>query len=140
MTIAKTISEWLQNFESIKIDLSHVGEGCDQYGLFRSPGRQTKEFNDGSYEITEHYQFFARQSGVSGSERTESDEWLEQLSYFADDYEYQHEYPEVGGNRKIRSIRLSGAPYVTESNANSREILYQMALEIVYVREREMDF
>ena len=140
MTISQYIVELLKNYEGLKIETNHVSDGSDRNGLFKSPSRSIKEYTDGSYEITEHYQFFARQSGVSGSERTESDEWLEQLSYFADDYEYQHEYPEVGGNRKIRSIRLSGAPYVTESNANSREILYQMALEIVYVREREMDF
>ena len=71
MTIAKYIVDLLKEYGKMQIDINHVADGADKYGLFRSPNRSIQEHNDGSYEITEGYQFFVRQSTVSRSERME---------------------------------------------------------------------
>ena len=135
MTISKVITEWLKGYENINIETNHIKDGADKYGLFKSPARDIKNFNDNSQEITEYYQFMAKQSAVSDTERKEADEWLEDLTYWVDDYQLNYEYPDVGGNRKIESIELTGCPYPMESTED--EILYQMSLKITYTRERE---
>lgn len=136
MTISKAISDWIKLYENIKIESNHLQDGADKYGLFKSPSREVKEFVCNScYEITEHYQFLARQSAVSDTERKESDEWLEELTYWADDYSLNYKYPELDGNRVILKIELVGSPYPME--ANDKDAIYQIALSITYSRERE---
>lgn len=134
MTISQAIVQWLKCYEAIKIETNHVQDGSDKYGLFKSPNRDIKNFINQEYEITEYYQFLARQSCHSDSERKEADEWLEDLTYWADDYSYNYEYPELDGSRKILSIEITGNPYPME--ADGREALYQIALSITYIRER----
>lgn len=136
MTISKVITEWLKGYENINIETNHIKDGSDKYGLFKSPTRDIKNFNDNSQEIAEYYQFMAKQSAVSDTERKEADEWLEDLTYWVDDYPLNYEYPAIGGYRKIESIELTGCPYPMESTED--EILYQMALKITYMREREV--
>lgn len=135
MTISKAITQWLKGYENINIETNHIKDGADKYGLFKSPSRDIKHFNDNSQEITEYYQFMAKQSAVSDTERKEADEWLEDLTYWVDDYDLENKYPDVGGNRRIESIELTGCPYPMESTED--EILYQMSLKITYSRERE---
>lgn len=135
MTISAYISKILSEYEGMAIDTNHVEEGSDQYGLYRAPARDKKEFTDGSYEITEYYQFLARQSSVSAAERKEADEWLEDLGYWVDDYPFMHGFPEIDGGREVTGLSITGAPYVME--AEDREVLYQMSISITYIRERE---
>lgn len=135
MTISKYISNLLKENKGIEVDTEHVSEGSDQYGLFKSPGRNTRELIDGSYEITEHYQFLARQSANSLEERKEADEWLEELAYWADDFTAYCEFPSIDGNRRVTGLSITGSPYPMESD--NRNILYQMSLSITYERERE---
>lgn len=136
MTISKYITELLNQNKEISIETNHIKDGSDRYGLFKSPSRNTRESIDGSYEITEHYQFLARQNANSESERKEADEWLEDLAYWADDLGHVYEFPKIDGNRKVTGFSITGNPYPTE--ADNRETLYQMALSITYVREREV--
>lgn len=135
MTISAYITRLLKNYESIKIDTNHVSEGSDKYGLFKSPSRNIKEFTDGSYEITEFYQFAARQSTNSLSERKEADEWLEDLAYWADDFPYNYKFPPLDKNRKVTGFSITGNPYPMEADNN--DTLYEMSLSITYIRERE---
>lgn len=136
MTIAKAVASWLSFYEAMEIDTNHITDGADKYGLFKSPSRQTKEFNDGSYEITEFYQFFARQASVSEEDRKDADEWLEDLAYWADDFPFNYEYPALDRGRKIDKIELTGTPYPMESG--SSDTLFQMSLSVTYIREREV--
>lgn len=135
MTISKYIADLLNLNKEISIETNHIKDGSDKYGLFKSPSRDVKEFIDGSCEITEYYQFMARQDTNSESERKEIDEWLEDLAYWADDLGLVYKFPEIDGNRKVTGFSITGNPYPME--ADSRETLYQMALSITYVRERE---
>ena len=135
MTISKAIVTWIESYDGIEVETNHIKDGADKYGLFKAPARDIKNFNDNSQEITEYYQFMAKQSAVSDTERKEADEWLEDLTYWVDDYPLNYEYPDVGGNRRIESIELTGCPYPMESTED--EILYQMSLKITYTRERE---
>ena len=72
MTISKYIVDFLNQIGGISIDTNHVRDGSDQYGLFKSPSRDKKDFTDDSYEVTEYYQFLARLDSVSDSERKEA--------------------------------------------------------------------
>ena len=135
MTISKYITELLKENKEISIETNHIADGSDKYGLFKSPSRDVKPFIDGSYEITEYYQFNARQKTNSESERKEADEWLEELAYWADDYSVINDFPEIDGNRRVTGFSITGNPYPME--ADSRETLYHMSLSITYKRERE---
>ena len=136
MTISEYITNLLKENEHISIETNHIKDGSDKYGLFKSPSRNIKDFNDGSYEVTEHYQFNARQNTVSESERKEADEWLEDLAYWADDYPLSNDFPALDKNRRVVGFSITGSPYPIE--ADRKETLYQMALSITYTREREV--
>ncbi len=135
MTISAYIADLLKNYNGMEIDTNHVSDGSDKYGLFKSPSRNIKEFTDGSYEITEFYQFAARQSTNSKSERKEADEWLEDLAYWADDFPFKYEFPSIDGNRKVTGFSITGSPYPMETDSN--DTLYEMTFSITYLRERE---
>ena len=136
MTIAKYIVDLLKEYGKMQIDINHVADGADKYGLFRSPNRSIQEHNDGSYEVTVGYQFFVRQSTVSPSERMEVDEFLEELTYWADDLGTIYEFPQIDGNRRILGMEITGNPYPMETD--SKDTLYQISLTITYEREREV--
>ena len=133
MTISKYIVDFLKEIGGIEIDTNHMQDGSDQYGLFKSPSRNKKDFNDGSYEITEFYQFLARFDSVSDTERKESDELLEDLTYELDDYKLMYDYPQIDKGRRVTDISVTGSPYPME--AKDKGILYQMSLSITYERE-----
>lgn len=135
MTISAYIVNLLKNYDGMEIDTNHMAEGSDQYGLFKSPSRDVKEFNDSSYEITEYYQFLARQRAVSKSERKEADEWLEDLTYWVDDFPLKYSFPELDKNREVIGLVITGSPYPME--ADDKEAMYQISLSITYIRERE---
>lgn len=135
MTISAYIVSLLKNYENLEIDMNHMSDGSDQYGLFKSPSRDIKDFTDGSYQITEYYQFLARQSAVSRSERKEADEWLEDLAYWIDDFPYNYSFPPIDKNRKVSGLSITGSPYPME--ADDKETMYQILLSITYIRERE---
>jgi len=135
MTISKYIIDLLKLHKGIEVDTEHVSDGSDQYGLFKSPTRDTREYIGGSYEITEHYQFLARQRANSREERKEADEWIEELAYWADDFSFNYEFPPIDGKRSVTGLSITGNPYPMESD--NRDSLYQMSLSITYIRERE---
>ena len=136
MTIAKYIVDLLKEYGKMQIDINHVADGADKYGLFRIPNISIQDHNDGSYEVTEGYQFFVRQSTVSPSERMEVDEFLEELTYWADDLGTIYEFPQIDGNRRILGMEITGNPYPMETD--SKDTLYQISLTITYEREREV--
>lgn len=134
MTISKYIVDFLKKYESIKIDTNHIQDGSDKYGLFKSPSRDKLANIDGSTTITEYYQFFAKQNAASESERKDSDEWLEELTYWVDDYQFNnYEYPAMDGGRRVTEIVITGNP--TPMQDMNKEILYQLSLSITYERE-----
>lgn len=135
MTISETISKWLAEYGEIAIETNHVSDGSDKYGLFKSPQRNIVSHVDYSYEITEYYQLLARLNSLSEDDRKDSDEQLEKLTYWADDYPFIYEYPALDGNRQILNISVTGSPYPLSTN--SSDTVYQLSIEITYTRERE---
>ena len=75
-----------------------------------------------------------KQNSASEYDRTDSDEFLENLTYAVDDFPYENDYPALDGGRKVKMISLTGCPYPME--ADGKETLYQMSLAITYLRER----
>lgn len=135
MTISAYIVNLLKHYDGIEIDTNHMSEGSDQYGLFKSPSRDIKEFSDSSYQITEYYQFLARQSTNHISQRKEADEWLEDLAYWIDDFPFNYSFPALDKKREVVGISITGSPYPME--ADNDDTLYQIMLSITYIRERE---
>lgn len=133
MTISEYITKFIALYKNIKIDTNHVEEGSDKYGLYRTAARSREKHIDGSSTITEHYTFLASQASMSEVERKEDDEWLEELAYWADDFNLWQDYPEIDGNRKVTDITITGNPSPMEDNNNG--ILYQVSLSITYERE-----
>lgn len=133
MTISEYISNFLKQYKNIKIDTNHVGEGSDKYGLYKTAAREREKHLDGSSTITEYYTFFAFQNSMSEDERKEDDEWLEDLTYWADDYDLWYNYPTIDGGRMVTDITITGspAPFVDDNNG----ITYQLTLSIKYERE-----
>lgn len=138
MTISKYISDFISNYlEGISITTNHLEDGSDKYGLFKSPTRDIHKYNDESYEITEQYQFFAKQDGISEVDRKDSDEFLEELTYWVDDYPHNYAYPDIDGSRMVTDISITGCPYSSDVE-NNNEVIYQIMLSITYIREREV--
>ena len=118
MTISEAISKWLAEYDGIVVDTNHVSDGSDKYGLFKSPQRNIVSHVDSSYEITEYYQLLARLNSLSEDDRKDSDEQLEKLTYWADDYSFNHEYPALDGNRQILNISVTGSPYPLSTDSS----------------------
>jgi hypothetical protein len=138
VTISKYISNFIsKHLEDVSIDTNHLADGSDKYGLFKSPTRDIDRFVDGSCEITEHYQFFAKQSGISEIDRKDSDEFLEDLTYWMDDYPLKFGYPEIDGGREVTDISITGNPYSMDVE-NDNDVIYQITLSITYTRESEV--
>ena len=62
--------------KAVKFSTDQVGEGADSLGIFKSPNRETEEYNDNSYKISEHYQLFVVREGQEQRDREDNDEWL----------------------------------------------------------------
>lgn len=138
MTIARYINNFISEYlADVMIDTNHLGGGADKYGLFKTPSREVTRNIDGSLEITEHYQFFATQANVSEADRKDSDEFLENLTYWVDDYSTTYEYPAIDGGRTVNNISMTGCPYPMEVE-NNNEVVYQILLSITYTRESEV--
>lgn len=138
MTVSKAIVKWLAGYgvKPIKISTDQVGEGADSLGLFKSPNRETENFNDAAYRITEYYQLYVIRDGQEDRDRCDNDEWLENFAYWVDDCGCSGNLPVLNNNRTCEMIALSGTPYMMEARENSTA-LYQMSLKITYRRERE---
>lgn len=138
MTVSKYIRDFISEYlDGVSITTNHLEDGPDKYGLFKSPARDISNYNDGTYEITEHYQFFVKQDGVAEADRKDSDEFLEELTYWMDDYAYYYEFPPLGNGRLVTSINITGSPYSLDVE-NNNEVIYQIMLSITYTREREV--
>lgn len=139
MTVSKAIAKWLEGYEMkpVKVSTDQVGEGADSIGIFKSPNREKREYNDESYQITEYYQLFVVREGQENREREENDEWLENFAYWVDDCQYKQNFPELDQNRECQDIWISSTPYMFEARENNTA-LYQISLGIQYLRRREV--
>ena len=132
-TISAAIVEMFDNL-GFTIHTNHLSDGSDKYGLFRSPARAKTENIDGSCIITEAYQFFGRLDSLSETEREDAEEQMEALVYAVDDYIYNYDYPELTDSRTIQDVEITGCPYPIETT--DEDLLYQISLNITYLRER----
>lgn len=139
MTVSKAITEWLKCYDmtAVVIDTDQVGDGADSLGIFKSPNRDVKLYNDCSYQISEHYHLFVVRDGHEPRDRAENDEWLENFAYWVDDRQYSGDFPELDNRRKCTDIELAGTPYMFETRENNTAV-YQISLKITYLREREV--
>lgn len=133
MTISGYLVRLLKQYEGLEIETNHVKDGADQNGLFKSPAREFSRRIDTTAVIKENYQMIATMSNVSEYDRRDSDEWLENLTYWIDDYDILYGYPPIDGGRKVTGIEVTGCPYPYETDDN--KTAYQLMLSITYERE-----
>lgn len=135
MTVSQAILVLLSQNGKIEIDKVHALDGADQNGLCKKPEREVRNLINGTYEIMEQYGFMAKQKVLAGTEKMETDAWLEELIYWVDDTSYCGSFPELGNGRRIISMEMTGTP--SSIAAEDNEITYQMSLSVTYTRERE---
>ena len=140
MTISKAVANWLKEYDMkpVRIDPDQVGYGADSLGIFKSPNREVKEHQDESYQITEYLQLFVVRDSQEVRDREESDEWLENFTYWVDDKRYSGDFPDLDAHRKVLDIWMSGTPYMMEAREDNTSV-YQLSLGIKYLREREVE-
>lgn len=138
MTISKAIVTWLKQidgFQLADIATDEIGTSADSNGLFRSPNRIITENIDGSYNVKEYFQFFARRDSQEDIDRQDNDTWIENLMYYIDDAGYKYALPTLDNNRTCKELEINGAPSMFQRDSDTA--VYQITIAITYSRERE---
>ena len=139
MTVGECLKDWLSeygglNFSELLTDFIDAPEGC--VALFRSPQKQEKVFLDGSKEVTEYYNFFARKSTQLDEERIEHQQLLDDLTEWIENKAFEEDYPDLSqvGNLACEDITVNGASAInSQENDNA---IYQVTIAIQYLKER----
>ncbi len=135
MTISESLANWLKEFlEIVTIETNEIEGKSDRCGLYRNFERDVEQHISNTYNITEYYQFFAKQPL---QDEESNDEWLEKIMYLVDDKNYCEEYPVLGNNRSCLEIELTGQPYKFEEETN--KTIYKIKIKIKYLRKRDVE-
>lgn len=139
MTVGECLKDWLGefdglNFSELLTDFMDAPEGC--MALFRSPQKQEKAYLDGSKDITEYYNFFARKSTLLDETRVENQQLLDDLTEWIESKAFEEDYPDLSqvGNLTCEDITVNGASAInSQENDNA---IYQVTIAIQYLKER----
>ena len=140
MTVGECLKDWLGEYDNLDFselltDFIDAPEGC--MSLFRSPQKQEKVYLDGSKEVTEYYNFFARKSTQLDEERIENQQLLDDLTEWIENKSFAEDYPDlsqVGNHLTCEDITVNGASAInSQENDNA---IYQVTIAIQYLKER----
>lgn len=140
MTVGECLKDWLSeygglNFSELLTDFIDAPEGC--MALFRSPQKQEKAYLDGSKEVTEYYNFFARKSTQLDEERVENQQLLDDLTEWIENKAFAEDYPDLSqvvNHLTCEDITVNGASAInSQENDNA---IYQVTIAIQYLKER----
>lgn len=139
MTVGECLKGWLGeygdlNFSELLTDFMDAPEGC--MALFRSPQKQEKTYLDGSKEVTEYYNFFARKSTLLDETRVENQQLLDDLTEWIENKAYEKDYPDLSqaGNLACEDITVNGASAINSQEDDNA--IYQITIAIQYLKER----
>lgn len=139
MTVGECLKDWLGefdglNFSELLTDFMDAPEGC--MALFRSPQKQEKAYLDGSKDITEYYNFFARKSTLLDETRVENQQLLDDLTEWIENKAFEEDYPDLSqvGNLTCENITVNGASAINSQEDDNA--IYQVTIAIQYLKER----
>lgn len=139
MTVGECLKDWLGefdglNFSELLTDFMDAPEGC--MALFRSPQKQEKAYLDGSKDITEYYNFFARKSTLLDETRVENQQLLDDLTEWIENKAFEENYPDLSqvGNLTCEDITVNGASAINSQEDDNA--IYQVTIAIQYLKER----
>ena len=139
MTVSECLKEWLGDFTELDFsemltDFIAAPEGC--FSLFKSPNKNTTNFNDGSQQITEYYQFFARKSSQMDEQRVENQQIIADLEEFINAKDALEDYPDLSkvGNLTCTEICVTNSGTITSQTES--DAIYQITISIQYLKER----
>lgn len=139
MTVGECLKGWLGeygdlNFSELLTDFMDAPEGC--MALFRSPQKQEKTYLDGSKEVTEYYNFFARKSTLLDETRVENQQLLDDLTEWIENKAFEEDYPDLSqvGNLTCEDITVNGASAINSQEDDNA--IYQVTIAIQYLKER----
>lgn len=139
MTVGECLKDWLGefdglNFSELLTDFMDAPEGC--MALFRSPQKQEKAYLDGSKDITEYYNFFARKSTLLDETRVENQQLLDNLTEWIENKAFEENYPDLSqvGNLTCEDITVNGASAINSQEDDNA--IYQVTIAIQYLKER----
>lgn len=139
MTVGECLKDWLGefdglNFSELLTDFMDAPEGC--MALFRSPQKQEKAYLDGSKDITEYYNFFARKSTLLDETRVENQQLLDDLTEWIENKAFEEDYPDLSqvGNLACEDITVNGASAINSQEDDNA--IYQVTIAIQYLKER----
>lgn len=139
MTVGECLKDWLGefdglNFSELLTDFMDAPEGC--MALFRSPQKQEMAYLDGSKDITEYYNFFARKSTLLDETRVENQQLLDDLTEWIENKAFEEDYPDLSqvGNLTCEDITVNGASAINSQEDDNA--IYQVTIAIQYLKER----
>ena len=141
MTVSDCLREWLSEFDradftDILTDfLKDVPEDC--LAIFKSPNKTEKDFQDGSKEVTEYYQFYFTTNVEDNRDRISNQQLLTDLEEWVEERDMNEDYPDLSkaGNYICLEIKvnMSGGISSVRDNGNG---IYQVTIGITYLKER----
>lgn len=134
MTNAQIIGQWLKTCPNLSlvedIETDWLQAAAESYGLYHQPSGARESYLDGSSEVTEYYFFLTRQSAQLEEERVDNTEFLQDLEDWVYLQDIEGNLPDIDG---IESVKVANSFYMQESDED--EAVYQLSLEIVYMKE-----
>ena len=139
MTVGECLKDWLSeygglNFSELLTDFIDAPEGC--MALFRSPQKQENTYLDGSKNVTEYCNFFARKSTQLDEERVENQQLLDDLTEWIENKAFEEDYPDLSqvGNLTCEDITVNGTSAINSQEDDNA--IYQITIAIQYLKER----
>lgn len=139
MTVSECLKEWLRDYENLDIsdlltDFIDAPEGC--LALFKSPSKEERTFLNGSKDITEYYNFFARSSTQLDEKRVENQQMMEDLTEWITEKAFREDYPDLSkaGSLICENVEVNDAASITSQEDDNA--IYQLTLAIQYLKER----
>lgn len=104
------------------------------YSLYKTPERSEIEFQDGSRQITEYYNLFARKPTQEDDVRIENNASLDEFSEWIEEKELEEDYPELPEGMTALEIGISDSASITSQEDTSA--IYQITIKLTYLKER----
>lgn len=139
MTVSECLKEWLNeydglDFSDILTDFIDAPDGC--MALFKSPETQETTYLDGSKDIIEYYNFFARKSTQLEPDRIENQQALDDLQDWIESKSFNEEYPDLSQAGKVtcEDVFVNGTASINSQETDNA--IYQVTIAIQYLKER----
>lgn len=141
MTVSECVKEWLSEYQGADISemaTDFIAGELDSYAIYKSPNKEVVSFIDGSRQITEYYQFFARQSTMVDSERISNQQFLADLESWVENNDMNEDYPDLSqvGNYECQEISISNSATITSQEEDNA--IYQITIAVKYMKAREL--